>query len=78
MHHTYQNQGFQLFVSLFEIYGGNLYDLLNERKKLCMTEDGTQQVCIVGLQEYQVADVDNTVKQQSSSKYVFCRCHLRH
>ena len=22
MHHTYKNQGFQLFVSFFEIYGG--------------------------------------------------------
>ncbi|WZY73570.1 hypothetical protein YC2023_005810 [Brassica napus] len=31
MHHTYRNQGFQLFVSFFEIYGGKLYDLLSER-----------------------------------------------
>ncbi|KAL1340547.1 hypothetical protein HN51_026904 [Arachis hypogaea] len=58
MHHTYKNQGFQLFVSFFEIYGGKLFDLLNDRKKLCMREDGKQQVCIVGLQEYQVSDVE--------------------
>ncbi|KAL9169783.1 hypothetical protein ABFS82_04G101300 [Erythranthe guttata] len=58
MHHTYRNQGFQLFVSFFEIYGGKLYDLLNDRKKLCMREDGKQQVCIVGLQEYRVVDVE--------------------
>jgi len=32
MHHTYWNQGFQLFVSFFEIYGGKLFDLLNDRK----------------------------------------------
>jgi hypothetical protein len=32
MHHTYRNQGFQLFVSFFEIYGGKLYDLLSDRK----------------------------------------------
>lgn len=32
MHHTYRNQGFQLFFSFFEIYGGKLYDLLNERR----------------------------------------------
>lgn len=32
MHHTYRNQGFQLFVSFFEIYGGKLFDLLNDRK----------------------------------------------
>lgn len=62
MHHTYRNQGFQLFVSFFEIYGGKLYDLLNDRKKLCMREDGKQQVCIVGLQEYKVSDVE-TIKE---------------
>ncbi|KAF4372473.1 hypothetical protein F8388_027146 [Cannabis sativa] len=62
MHHTYRNHGFQLFVSFFEIYGGKLFDLLNERKKLCMREDGKQQVCIVGLQEYRVSDVE-TIKE---------------
>ncbi|KAG4388523.1 hypothetical protein GLYMA_09G190500v4 [Glycine max] len=62
MHHTYRNQGFQLFVSFFEIYGGKLFDLLNERKKLCMREDGKQQVCIVGLQEYRVSKVE-TIKE---------------
>ncbi|GMN37234.1 hypothetical protein TIFTF001_006639 [Ficus carica] len=58
MHHTYRNHGFQLFVSFFEIYGGKLFDLLNERKKLFMREDGKQQVCIVGLQEFKVSDVE--------------------
>ncbi|KAL8522389.1 hypothetical protein ACS0TY_012506 [Phlomoides rotata] len=58
IHHTYRNQGFQLFFSFFEIYGGKLYDLLSDRKKLCMREDGKQQVCIVGLQEYRVVDVE--------------------
>ncbi|CAJ1951167.1 unnamed protein product [Sphenostylis stenocarpa] len=62
MHQTYRNQGFQLFVSFFEIYGGKLFDLLNDRKKLCMREDGKQQVCIVGLQEYRVSDVE-TIKE---------------
>ncbi|KAK3161331.1 hypothetical protein QOZ80_1BG0075820 [Eleusine coracana subsp. coracana] len=61
MHHTYRNQGFQLFVSFFEIYGGKLFDLLNDRSKLCMREDGKQKVCIVGLQEYNVSDVE-TIK----------------
>ncbi|EOY30806.1 ATP binding microtubule motor family protein isoform 2 [Theobroma cacao] len=62
MCHTYRNQGFQLFVSFFEIYGGKVFDLLNDRKKLCMREDGKQQVCIVGLQEYKVLDVE-TIKE---------------
>ncbi|KAL5200339.1 hypothetical protein ABZP36_021542 [Zizania latifolia] len=58
MHYTYRNQGFQLFVSFFEIYGGKLFDLLNQKRKLCMREDGKQQVCIVGLKEYRVSDVE--------------------
>ncbi|KAG9131153.1 hypothetical protein Leryth_020149 [Lithospermum erythrorhizon] len=62
MNHTYRNQGFQLFVSFFEIYGGKLFDLLNERKKLFMREDGKKQVCIVGLDEYRVSDVE-TIKE---------------
>nr|XP_011458766.1 PREDICTED: kinesin-13A-like [Fragaria vesca subsp. vesca] len=61
MLNSYRNQGFQLFVSFFEIYGGKLFDLLNDRKKLFIREDGKQQVCIVGLQEYRVSDVE-TVK----------------
>ncbi|MFQ6627665.1 hypothetical protein Gotur_005902 [Gossypium turneri] len=59
---TGKNQGFQLFVSFFEIYGGKVFDLLNDRRKLFMREDGKQQVCIVGLQEYKVLDVE-TIKE---------------
>ncbi|CAH1427311.1 unnamed protein product [Lactuca virosa] len=40
---TYRNQKFKLWLSYFEIYGGKLYDLLSDRKKLCMREDGRQQ-----------------------------------
>ncbi|KAL9242368.1 hypothetical protein vseg_016376 [Gypsophila vaccaria] len=58
MQHTYRNQGYQLYLSFFEIYGGKLYDLLNDRKFLCMREDAKRQVCIVGLQEYRVADTE--------------------
>ncbi|XP_009630321.1 kinesin-like protein KIN-13A isoform X1 [Nicotiana tabacum] len=53
----YRNQKFKLWLSFFEIYGGKLFDLLSDRKKLCMREDGRQQVCIVGLQEFEVSDV---------------------
>ncbi|KAK7354815.1 hypothetical protein VNO80_20314 [Phaseolus coccineus] len=55
---VYRNQRFKLWLSYFEIYGGKLYDLLSDRKKLCMREDGRQQVCIVGLQEFEVCDVE--------------------
>ncbi|XP_041000877.1 kinesin-like protein KIN-13A [Juglans microcarpa x Juglans regia] len=53
----YRNQRFKLWLSYFEIYGGKLFDLLSDRKKLFMREDGKQQVCIVGLQEFEVSDV---------------------
>ncbi|OIT31518.1 PREDICTED: kinesin-like protein KIN-13A [Nicotiana attenuata] len=53
----YRNQKFKLWLSFFEIYGGKLFDLLGDRRKLCMREDGRQQVCIVGLQEFEVSDV---------------------
>ncbi|WJX23541.1 Kinesin-like protein KIN-13A [Trifolium repens] len=53
----YRSQKYKLWLSYFEIYGGKLYDLLNDRRKLCMREDGRQQVCIVGLQEFEVFDV---------------------
>ncbi|KAK8709844.1 hypothetical protein V6N13_060845 [Hibiscus sabdariffa] len=54
---VYRSQRFKLWLSFFEIYGGKLFDLLSDRKKLCMREDGRQQVCIVGLQEFEVSDV---------------------
>ncbi|XP_074571112.1 kinesin-like protein KIN-13A [Curcuma longa] len=54
---VYRNQKFKLWLSYFEIYGGKLFDLLCDRRKLCMREDGKQQVCIVGLQEFEVTDV---------------------
>lgn len=54
---SYRNKRFKLWLSYFEIYGGKLFDLLSDRKKLCMREDAQQQVCIVGLQEFEVSDV---------------------
>ncbi|KAF6158191.1 hypothetical protein GIB67_014985 [Kingdonia uniflora] len=56
-HPTYRNQIFKLWLSFFEIYGGKLYDLLSDRRKLCMRKDGRQQVFIVGLQKFEAADV---------------------
>ncbi|XP_039057773.1 kinesin-like protein KIN-13A [Hibiscus syriacus] len=54
---VYSNQKFKLWLGFYEIYGGKLYDLLSERKRLIMREDGKQCVCIVGLQEFEVSDV---------------------
>ncbi|CAL4910262.1 unnamed protein product [Urochloa decumbens] len=54
---VYRNQNFKLWLSYFEIYGGKLFDLLSDRRQLVMREDGKKQVCIVGLQEFEVSDV---------------------
>eukprot|EP00850_Spirogloea_muscicola_P001512 SM000005S17309 [mRNA] locus=s5:1311716:1316621:- [translate_table: standard] len=51
------NNKYELWVSFFEIYGGKLFDLLNDRRKLQVREDGRQQVCVVGLQEHSVGSV---------------------
>jgi len=51
-----------LYVSCFEIYGNKVFDLLNGRKKLNILEDGKKQVCVVGLKEHVVDDVE-VVKQ---------------
>ncbi|XP_066361018.1 kinesin-like protein KIN-13A [Miscanthus floridulus] len=54
---VYRNQNFQLWLSYFEIYGGKLFDLLSDRRQLMMREDGKKQVCIVGLQKFEVSDI---------------------
>mmetsp|Transcript_29510 Transcript_29510/g.43245 ORF Transcript_29510/g.43245 Transcript_29510/m.43245 type:complete len:632 (+) Transcript_29510:33-1928(+) len=46
-----------VWVSFFEIYGGKLYDLLNDRRKLVARADAKQVVNIVGLQETEVTTV---------------------
>ncbi|XP_054254073.1 kinesin-like protein KIF24 [Indicator indicator] len=47
-----------VFISFYEIYCGQLYDLLNGRKRLFAREDSKHVVQIVGLREVQVNSVD--------------------
>ncbi|NXS57102.1 KIF24 protein, partial [Brachypteracias leptosomus] len=47
-----------VFISFYEIYCGQLYDLLNGRKRLFAREDSKHIVQIVGLREVQVDSVD--------------------
>ena len=49
-------------VSLFEIYGGKLFDLLNARKQLKCLEDSKGKVCFPGLTEHQVDGPDDLMK----------------
>ncbi|KAJ1425212.1 P-loop containing nucleoside triphosphate hydrolase protein [Ochromonadaceae sp. CCMP2298] len=47
----------RVFVSCFEIYGGKLFDLLNDRGLVKCLEDAKQQVQLPGLTEHLVGDV---------------------
>ena len=48
-----QNQ--RIYVSFYEIYCSNLYDLINKRTKLILREDGNTNINIIGLLETEVS-----------------------
>ncbi len=48
-----------LYISFFEIYGGRLYDLLNNKTKLSVLEDKNQKVQIFGLEEVEAQTPDD-------------------
>ncbi|NXK87498.1 KIF24 protein, partial [Formicarius rufipectus] len=51
-----------VLISFYEIYCGQLYDLLNGRKRLFAREDSKHVVQIVGLREVQVESVDQLLE----------------
>ncbi|CAO3578657.1 unnamed protein product [Absidia cylindrospora] len=57
-----EHQHLSAYIGFYEIYQGQLYDLLNARKKLFAREDGKQNVVIVGLKEYAIKNVDDLMK----------------
>ncbi|ORX96919.1 kinesin-domain-containing protein [Basidiobolus meristosporus CBS 931.73] len=50
------------YVSFYEIYQGQLHDLLNNRKKLAAREDGNKNVVIVGIREIEISCVDELLE----------------
>ncbi|KAI8974079.1 P-loop containing nucleoside triphosphate hydrolase protein [Pilobolus umbonatus] len=50
------------WIGFYEIYQGQLYDLLNNRKKLFAREDGKQNVVIVGLKEFVIKNVEDLMQ----------------
>jgi kinesin family protein 2/24 len=54
-------KGLFISVSFFEIYGGKVFDLLNQQKRLRVLEDGKQNVNIVGLAEEVVTNIDDVL-----------------
>ena len=53
---------FCVFVSFYEIYCGKLFDLLDNKKILNVREDGKQNICIVGLTEKNVENLNDMMK----------------
>ncbi|KAJ1169590.1 hypothetical protein NDU88_001482 [Pleurodeles waltl] len=58
----YQSLDIDVYVTFFEIYNGKVFDLLNQKAKLRVLEDGKQQVQVVGLQEKLVTCADDVIK----------------
>ncbi|KAI8391175.1 P-loop containing nucleoside triphosphate hydrolase protein [Radiomyces spectabilis] len=50
------------WVGFYEIYQGQLFDLLNQRSRLIPREDGNSNVIIAGLSEYPINDVDKLME----------------
>ncbi|XP_034068537.1 uncharacterized protein LOC117543954 [Gymnodraco acuticeps] len=59
---THMNSPLLVYVSFFEIYCGQLYDLLDHRKRLFAREDGLKVVHIVGLRDVRVNSVSSLME----------------
>lgn len=58
----YRHLNLTISASFFEIYSGKVFDLLSEKNKLRVLEDGKQQIQIVGLTERVVDSVEEVLK----------------
>lgn len=58
----YRNLNLVVSASFFEIYSGKVFDLLSDKQKLRVLEDGKQQVQVVGLTEKVVDGVEEVLK----------------
>ncbi|KAG0173162.1 Kinesin-like protein kif24 [Apophysomyces sp. BC1034] len=57
-----ENEHLSAWIGLYEIYQGQLYDLLNNRKKLFAREDGKHNVIISNLREFPIDNVDKLIQ----------------
>ena len=57
-----ENRHLQVGASLFEIYGGKLFDLLNERKPVKCLENHRGKVCFPGLSEHPVSNANELME----------------
>ena len=52
----------RVFVSFYEIYCSQLYDLLHDRAKLILREDGNANVNVVGIMQVEVSNPDELIQ----------------
>lgn len=52
-------KNFEFYISFFEIYGGRLYDLLNNKSKLQVLDDSSGKTHVYGLQEIMAETPDD-------------------
>uniref|UniRef100_U5ELQ3 Kinesin-like protein n=1 Tax=Corethrella appendiculata TaxID=1370023 RepID=U5ELQ3_9DIPT len=67
----YNNLNLVVSASFFEIYSGKVFDLLADKQKLRVLEDGKQQVQVVGLTEKVVESVEevlNIIQRGNSTR----------
>ncbi|XP_059485969.1 kinesin-like protein KIF2A isoform X2 [Neocloeon triangulifer] len=58
----FKSLNIRISASFFEIYSGKLFDLLADKAKLRVLEDGKQEIKVVGLTEKVVHNVDDVLK----------------
>lgn len=57
-----ENRHLTVGASLFEIYGGKLFDLINHRKQIKCLEDSRGKVCFPGLSEHPVSNANDLME----------------
>ncbi|XP_064625718.1 kinesin-like protein KIF2A isoform X3 [Lineus longissimus] len=62
IHSKYKKADLIVGCSFFEIYSGKVFDLLNQKTKLRVLEDGKQQVQVVGLKEEGVTSAEDVLR----------------
>lgn len=58
----YKKADLTVGASFFEIYSGKVFDLLNNKQKLRVLEDGKQQIQVVGLKEEEIQRVEDVLR----------------
>ncbi|XP_052869081.1 kinesin-like protein KIF2A isoform X2 [Anopheles cruzii] len=66
----YSHKNLAVSASFFEIYSGKVFDLLSNKRKIRVLEDGKRQVQLIGLMEKEVHSVDDVLAVISAGNSV--------